>query len=100
MEVNSSRGNKKFGTGTSYYTPKDEYKGDVARIIFYLMTRYSESDNYSFKSIAQSQELLVEWNKLDPVSPHEQHRNDYIYTIQGNRNPFIDYPEFVDAIWG
>lgn len=99
-KVNSSRGNKKFGTGTSYYTPKDEYKGDVARIIFYLMTRYSESDNYSFKSIAQSQELLVEWNKLDPVSPHEQHRNDYIYTIQGNRNPFIDYPEFVDAIWG
>lgn len=98
--VNSSRGNKKFGVGTSYYTPKDEYKGDVARIIFYLMTRYSESDNYSFKSIAQSQELLISWNKLDPVSPHEKHRNDYIYTIQGNRNPFIDYPEFADAIWG
>ncbi len=98
--VNSSRGNKKFGTGSSYYTPKDEYKGDVARIIFYLMTRYSQSDNYSFTSIAESLELLIAWNKLDPVSPHEQHRNDYIYTIQGNRNPFIDYPEFVDAIWG
>ena len=99
-KVNSSRGNKKFGTGSSYYTPNDDYKGDVARIIFYLMTRYPESDNYSFTSIAQSKELLLSWNQLDPVSAHEKHRNDYIYSIQGNRNPFIDYPEFANSIWG
>lgn len=97
--VNSSRSNKKFGVGGSYYTPTDEYKGDVARIIFYLMTRYPQSDNLSFTNIAQSKELLLSWNRLDPVSKLEINRNNYIETIQGNRNPFIDYPEFADMIW-
>lgn len=99
ISVNSSRGNKKFGVGGSYYTPSDEYKGDIARIIFYLMVRYSESDSYSFTSIAQSKELLLEWNRLDPVSTIEINRNEAVYKIQGNRNPFIDYPEFADMIW-
>lgn len=97
--VNNSRGNKKFGSGGSYYTPKDDYKGDVARIIFYLMVRYPESDSYSFTSISQSLDVLLAWNELDPVSPHEMNRNDYIQKIQGNRNPFIDYPSFAKAIW-
>ncbi len=97
--VNSSRGNKKFGTGGSYYTPKDSYKGDVARIIFYLMVRYPQSDSYSFSSIAQSLDVLLAWNELDPVSVHEQNRNEYIAKIQGNRNPFIDYPAFAEMIW-
>lgn len=100
IPVNSARGNIKFGIGSSYYTPNDDYKGDVARIIFYMMTRYSQSDSYDFTSVAQSKALLLEWNKLDPVSPQEVYRNEYIYKIQGNRNPFIDYPEFVDMIWG
>lgn len=90
---------KKFGVGGSYYTPTDEYKGDVARIIFYLMIRYPQSDNLSFTNIAQSKELLLSWNRLDPVSKLEMNRNNYIETIQGNRNPFIDYPEFADMIW-
>ena len=98
-DVNGSRGNKKFGVGGSYYTPTDEYKGDVARIIFYLMTRYPQSDNLSFTNIAQSKELLLSWNRLDPVSKLEMNRNNYIETIQGNRNPFIDYPKFADMIW-
>lgn len=97
--VNSSRGNKKFGTSSGYYTPKDDYKGDVARIIFYLMVRYAQSDSYSFTSIAQSLDLLLAWNELDPVSVHEQNRNEYIAKIQGNRNPFIDYPVFAEMIW-
>ena len=100
ISVNSSRGNKKFGVGGSYYTPTDEYKGDVARIIFYLMVAYSESDNYSFTSIAQSQQLLLEWNRLDPVSELEIVRNDKVEKIQGNRNPFIDYAYLADSIWG
>ncbi|MDD7315395.1 MAG: endonuclease [Bacilli bacterium] len=99
-KVNSSRGNQKFGTGSSYYTPTDEYKGDVARIIFYLKTRYSQADSYDFPRIAQSLKLLLEWNKLDPVSELEVNRNNYIAKIQGNRNPFIDYPEFANMIWG
>lgn len=99
ISANSARGNKKFGVGSGYYTPTDEYKGDVARIIFYLMVRYSQSDSYSFTSIAQSKELLLEWNRLDPVSTTEINRNEAVYKIQGNRNPFIDYPEFADMIW-
>ena len=103
--VNSSRGNKKFGTASGYYNPYNvggygqDYRGDTARIIFYLMTRYSQSDSYGFTSIAQSLDMLLEWNRIDPVTPHEQHRNDYVYSVQGNRNPFIDYPEFADMIW-
>ena len=100
---NSSRGNKKFGTNSGYYDPSKhggDFRGDVARIIFYLFTRYTESDKHTFKSIAQSQELLLEWNKLDPVSETEIIRNNYTYAIQGNRNPFIDHPECADLIWG
>ena len=100
ISVNSSRGNKKFGVGGSYYTPTDEYKGDIARIIFYLMVAYSEADRYSFTSIAQSKELLLQWNELDPVSELEIVRNDKVEKIQGNRNPFIDYPDLANSIWG
>lgn len=100
--VNSSRNNSKYGTSSGFYEPSDEYKGDVARIIFYLMTRYSEADNtkYSVTCIAESMELLLEWNRIDPVSDTEIIRNNYIYRIQGNRNPFIDKAEYADAIWG
>lgn len=98
--INSSRGNKKFGESSGYFTPNDEYKGDVARIIFYLMVRYAESDNSSFEIIAESLELLLEWNELDPVSETEIIRNNYIYTIQGNRNPFIDNSDYAQLIWG
>jgi endonuclease I len=99
--VNSSRGNKKFGTTTNgnYYCPDDAYKGDVARIIFYLMVAYNEADKYSFTSVAQSLTMLLDWNELDPVSEAEIVRNDKIEVIQGNRNPFIDYPELADQIW-
>lgn len=98
---NSSRGNKKYGTSTSsgYYEPRDEVKGDVARIIFYLMVRYQEADNYTFKSVAESKELLLEWNTMDPVDAFEMNRNEVAYSIQGNRNPFIDHPECAELIW-
>ncbi|MBQ8292243.1 MAG: endonuclease [Bacilli bacterium] len=99
IAVNSARGNMKFGKASGYYEPTDEYKGDVARIIFYLMIAYSEADRYSFNSIAESKEILLEWNKLDPVSELEILRNDKVEDIQGNRNPFIDYPVLADYIW-
>ena len=98
---NSSRGNKKYGTSTSsgYYEPRDEVKGDIARIIFYLMVRYQEADIYTFKSVAESKELLLEWNTMDPVDAFEMNRNEVAYSIQGNRNPFIDHPECAELIW-
>lgn len=120
--VNSAISNRKFGNvnnGTqlklskkngggvidgyyegSYFEPADEVKGDVARIIFYLMTRYPESDSYTFTSVAYSLELLLEWNELDPVDTFEARRNDRTWEIQGNRNPFIDYSFLADQIWG
>ncbi len=86
--------------GGSYFEPCDERKGDTARIIFYLKTRYSESDSYAFTQVASSLNILLEWNKMDPVDNLEIRRNEAVYKIQGNRNPFIDYPEFADMIWG
>lgn len=108
QSINSSRGNKKFGTSTnsSYYLPLNvagsgaDYRGDVARIIFYLMIAYDQANSYSFTSIAQSKELLLQWNEQDPVSELEILRNDKVEAIQGNRNPFIDYPYLADSIWG
>lgn len=99
---NSSRGNKRFGSSTNnkFYEPRDEVKGDIARIIFYLMVRYQEADNYTFKTVAESKELLLAWNIMDPVDEFEMNRNEIIYSIQGNRNPFVDNPECAELIWG
>lgn len=99
ISVNSSRGNKKYGYASGYYEPNDDYKGDVARIIFYLMTRYPESDNYSFNTVSEGITVLLEWNELDPVSELEMARNNKIEKFQGNRNPFIDCADFADLIW-
>ena len=99
ISVNSSRGNKKFGTLSGMYEPTDAYKGDVARIIFYLLVRYNEADKYAITAIAESMELLLEWNEIDPVDALEVSRNEKIYDIQGNRNPFIDYQELANYIW-
>ena len=100
--VNSSRGNKAFANSTTNdtYEPVDEAKGDVARILLYMFTRYSEADAYPVTHVASSWEMLLEWNKLDPVDAWEMQRNDVGEGTQGNRNPFIDYPELADFIWG
>ena len=120
--LNSSRGNKPFaevGNGTqvklssanggkysgcystsSYFEPQDDAKGDVARIIFYLLVRYTEADSYNINKVAYSYDLLLSWNELDPVDEWEMSRNDVTEGIQGNRNPFIDYPNLAAQIWG
>ncbi len=111
-KVNSTRGNKPFGEvsngsqiegctySSSYFEPQDAAKGDTARIIFYLLTRYSEADSYSITKVAQSMSMLLEWNELDPVDEWEKNRNEETYKYQGNRNPFIDYPSLANSIWG
>ena len=96
---NSRRGNTPFGVGSGYYTPKDEVKGDIARILFYLLVRYSEADNYSITCVAQSMKMLLDWNRLDPVDDIERNRNEEVYKIQHNRNPFIDYSDYAYYIW-
>ena len=120
--VNSTRGNMPFGNvnggtvvnmsstngggssncyrGGGYFEPQDCAKGDVARILLYLITRYSSLDSKSITVVAQSYNLLLEWNDLDPVDEWEMQRNDVAESYQGNRNPFIDHPELAREIWG
>ncbi|HON55536.1 MAG TPA: endonuclease, partial [bacterium] len=86
----------------------DAYKGDIARTYFYIVARYLGEDTgwnntpmFDGSKIKDwAKKLLIEWHTLDPVSEKEINRNNEIYKIQGNRNPFIDYPDFVYAIWG
>ena len=82
------------------FEPGDSKKGDTARIIFYLLVRYSQADSYPITNVATSMEMLLEWNKLDPVDNSEIKRNEAVYDIQGNRNPFIDDSFYADLIWG
>lgn len=96
-------------TGT-VFEPIDSFKGDFARNYFYMVTRYENVisgwvtdmlDNSTFPAFTVwAKNMLIEWNNLDPVSQKEIDRNNAVYVIQHNRNPFIDHPEYVNAIWG
>ncbi len=98
------------GYSGTVFEPIDEYKGDFARTYFYFATRYEnimttiggESFNRtkypSFPTWAIN--LFLKWHRNDPVSQKEIDRNEAIYAYQKNRNPFIDYPELAEYIWG
>ena len=100
-------GHQNGNSTVKIYEPLDEVKGDIARALFYMATRYDEDlhlafglDNLGNNTIGNL-EVLLEWNELDPVDQFEIHRNNLIFNnIQYNRNPFIDYPEWANAIWG
>ncbi len=78
--------------GKTFFEPPTTHKGNVARALFYFSVRYKVE-------ISQAQEeFLRRWNDIDPVDAAEMTRNASIEKLQGNRNPFIDHPEFVDAI--
>ncbi len=103
--TNSSRGNKYFDNAltTEAYVPRDEVKGDIARILFYMIVMYDYlnliDDVPDVYEMAMLQTLLS-WNDLDPVDSFEENRNDIMDSYQFNRNPFIDYPHFVEMIFG
>ena len=97
-------------TGT-VFEPIDEFKGDVARCILYMAVRYENvianwnnwemldgTNNHVFNNWALN--TLLTWHAQDPVSAREVTRNNAVYTYQGNRNPFIDHPEYAASIWG
>lgn len=113
----TSKNGSKLGNSSSsgysgtVFEPIDEFKGDVARMIFYFVTRYqSKLSSFSSGNMLgssafpglQSWELnvLLAWHNQDPVSQAEIKRNNASYTYQGNRNPFIDNPNYVNLIWG
>lgn len=102
--INSSRGNKWFDnyTTTVSYAPRDEDKGDVARIMLYMVIKYNELTlvDGTPKYLEMGQfSVLLQWHEQDPVDDFERNRNEVIYSYQGNRNPFIDYPDFAELIW-
>lgn len=96
-------------TGT-VFEPINEFKGDIARMYFYFATRYENTvANYSYAMFDGSSNkvfttaflnMLLIWHNQDPVSAYEIARNNAIYARQGNRNPFIDNPNYVTLIWG
>ncbi len=112
----SSGGYSKVGYSTIdgysglVFEPADEYKGDLARIYFYMATAYEDKvANWSspmlngtiFPAFAPwALNMLLSWAANDPVSQKEIDRNNAVYSIQGNRNPYVDYPDFADLVWG
>jgi len=97
------------------WKPRNEDKGDIARMIFYMAVRYEgengepdleigdsiPADNNDPAPIMAKLSDLMQWNIEDPVDNWERNRNDIIYTYyQHNRNPFIDHPEYANSIWG
>ncbi|MET8566660.1 endonuclease [Streptomyces sp. NPDC004783] len=124
VQVNSIRGNKDFDNGGSAvsngggsltdsdsFEPRDAVKGDVARMIFYMAVRYEGDDGWPDLEVNSSVNngsnpyigklaVLKAWNAEDPPDAFEQRRNQVIYdSYQHNRNPFVDHPEWVEAIW-
>lgn len=124
ISVNSSRGNLDFDYSDSplaespanrvdgdSFEPRDSVKGDVARIILYMDTRYAGNDSITpdlevVNRLTNTGEAklgklcaLLSWNENDPVDEFEQERNNTIYEFQGNRNPFIDHPEWISLIY-
>ena len=128
--VNSLKGNLDFDNGGSpvpnapgcfydsdSWEPRDAVKGDIARMIFYMATRYqgktvnsitdpdltvvdyipSSPNNEPYYSKLST---LLKWNQQDPPDAFEMNRNNVVYFYQHNRNPYIDHPEWVSLIWG
>lgn len=119
LKGNNKNSGYSAGFSATVFEPINEFKGDVARAFFYFVTRYETQMNAFYSNPANTSEvkamfdgsndkafsntfleILKQWHILDPVSPKEIAVNNAIYTYQGNRNPYIDHPEYVAIIWG
>jgi endonuclease I len=99
--------NTTAGYALTVFEPIDEYKGDLARGYFYMSTRYMGEDSLWSTSAATNRSVilpwevcvLLSWHHQDVVSTKEINRNNAVYKIQNNRNPFIDHPEYADSVF-
>ena len=127
-KLNNTRSNDPFANGGSYaddafgntstckngkgtFEPSDQYKGDVARALFYMATRYYNGDGSNGTKLTLTTgtdssggkwgylDTLLEWNEIDPPDEFETHRNDLVFDVQKNRNPYIDHPEYARAVF-
>ena len=99
-----------YGGGSgNVFEPADEYKGDFARSFFYMAMVYDDLPwvvNYMYRQNSWptlqpwAYEMLLQWSRADKVSQKESDRNDEVEKSQGNRNPFVDFPELAEYIWG
>lgn len=98
------------GYSGTVFEPNDEYKGDFARIYFYMATRYENViSNWSGGIFGQDKypgivkwqlDMLLKWSRQDPVSEKEINRNNAVYKHQKNRNPYVDFPGLEEYVWG
>ena len=116
--IKVNNGCTKVGTGPTssgktaqLWEPADQWKGDFARDYFYMVTAYSDLtwtsngldmlENNDWPTMQEwAYKLLLQWAKDDPVDEIERKRNDDVYSIQQNRNPFVDFPYLAEYIWG
>lgn len=114
-QENWTNGSLKIGkgenVGNNIWEPEDKWKGDFARTYMYMVTCYAD---YTWRSNGLDQldnnqwptfndwtrQLMLEWARQDPVDEIERERNNAVYEIQGNRNPFVDFPNLCEYVWG
>lgn len=121
IKVGTAKNNTGAGA-PKVFEPADEYKGDFARAYLYVFTAYSDMESWVIDGadVKDSQrkdwmyakdgdgvtlkpdvvKMLLDWAAADPVDEKEYNRNEEIYKIQHNRNPYIDYPALVEYVWG
>lgn len=119
QNVKVDNGCTKVGTGygangrsVSLWEPADEWKGDFARVYFYMATCYQDYtwsgsaalsllENNTWPTLQSwAYDLYLDWCRQDPVDDIERARNEAVYQLQGNRNPFVDYPNLCEYVWG
>ena len=113
IDYQSNQGYSKLGSCKSagyngtVFEPNDEIKGDIARIYFYMATCYQDKcGNWGgniFTStglVTWEMNVMKAWSEQDPIDDVEIARNNAVYEVQGNRNPFVDYPGLENYIWG
>lgn len=114
-QVSWTNGSLKIGKGenvsNNIWEPEDKWKGDFARSYMYMVTCYADYtwrsngldqlDNNEWPTFNEwTRELVLEWARQDPVDEIELNRNNAIYEIQGNRNPYVDFPNLCEYVWG
>jgi len=100
---------KTEGYSGTVFEPNDELKGDIARIFFYMITRYEDVCGSWGHDVFTSDypgltswtlDMMMRWSEQDPVDEREIERNNAVYEVQQNRNPYVDYPGLEEYTWG
>ena len=106
VSENSSRSNTAYGESYGYYNPNGEsggkydLRGDVARIMLYVYTRWGTANMWGKSGVIESKEILLKWMAADPVDTWEMGRNDSVESITGTRNVYVDFPELAFVLFG